>query len=202
MSIKILRRILIAVVFIVLLLNAYFYWAAEKEITKRELFQQKRWTLALMFDSGQEADAVKSLLDKSGINSSYKHPYKDYKKKLTGYVVAQDFPKNDAFESIKVLLKQKGYSVKEEDIPKLNKFKIYVGSVYTDKSKAIALAAEVYKKTSVRFEAEKYYKSIPSDYHALIITDLEKSEAKDILSKLENEYGKKINSRLTEKPAI
>lgn len=193
---QILRRILILVVVVALLVTAYVYWAAEKEITKRKFTKNKCYKLMLLFETQKEAANAEQILGKSNIKTDYKYPLEDHKFEPAGYVVAQEFPRDKTFESIKQFLTARGFNIKEENLDSEEKFRLYVGPVYKSEAEAAALAENVYRKTIVKFKVETYYKKIPAEFHALIIRNLEKKEVDSVLGKLAKNGNIKVNYRL------
>lgn len=196
---QILRRLLLFIVFIALLLNAFLYWATEKEISKRKALQNKTADIKLLFIEKADAEKVSKELRSSGISAKYEYPVKDFKEEPAGYIVVQEFPKQEAFKSIKNVITAKGFRVKEEDTAAKDKFRLYVGSIYDNKNEAFKFVEEVYTKTIIKFNVETYYKKVPFNFYSLTITDLTKDKAKEILDDLQKKYGNKCYIKTSEK---
>lgn len=196
---QILRRILILIVFIALVVTGFVYWTAEKEISKIKIKQSKSYKLILMFFDKKDAEKTAKELKAKDITAVYKYPFEDYKKEANGYMVFQEFPKNDAFKDIKKLIESQGFKVTREDEDSQNKFKLYAGGVYQNKSDAVKFSQEIYSKTIIKFDVETYYKKIPLKFHSLSITGLEKDQAEKIVDGLKKVYGEKFYFKLSDK---
>lgn len=194
---KILRRVLIAIIFIVLAANAYFYFAAEKEISKRKLEAGKNYNLSMLFYKKADADTVMKALTAAGVKPDYSYPVRDYKKEPIGYVAAQEFSKDESLEGIKKMLVSKGFRLKEEETNKTNNVRIYIDALYNSKADAAKLSDYIYEKTLIRFNVEEFFKKTPYDFHGVILTDIDKDEAKKILDRINKSYGGKFIYKLS-----
>lgn len=196
---QILRRLLILIVFVALVVTGFVYWTAEKEISKRKIQQNKSYKINIMFFDKKDADKAAKEFSAKDITSVYKYPFEDYKKEAGGYIVFQEFPKNDAFKDIKKVIESQGFKVTQEDEDAQNKFKLYVGGVYQNKSDAVRFSQEIYSKTIIKFDTETYYKKIPFKFHSLSITGLEKDQAEKIVENLKKVYGEKFYFKMSNK---
>jgi hypothetical protein len=176
--VNLIRRIGIVIVFVLVCLTGWLWFMTGKSA---KIQAQEKYMLKIYEASHQEAEKIKKVITEEGYSDVSSAKVKRLVPKRSGFRVVTHFDKKDLAENYVKLLNEKSLSSVIKEVPNSEAVFIQVQGSFSDKKKAVKIAAKSKEVIHIDFQVEENFKDISVQTTEIIVKDISGSEKAEAL---------------------